>query len=245
MVVSRASLPPTYNPAPRSQSFKRQKYFFEKVILKNKFEDHKLFLKMPESPKKKPNVKKADHPPFAAMVQTAIATLKERKGSSRQAIEKYICTHYKVGPRYAVGLKAALKKGVETKSLLQVKGTGYNGSFKLAKKETEAKKAAPKKPASPKKPAAKKTAVKKPAAKKAASKPVTVKGVKSPKKSPAKKSTAKKAKPATKKTATPKKAPAPKKTSTTATPKKATPKKGKVVKKPAPKKTTAAKKTKK
>ena len=111
---------------------------------------------MPESPKKKPNVKKADHPPFAAMVQTAIATLKERKGSSRQAIEKYICTHYKVGPRYAVGLKAALKKGVETKSLLQVKGTGYNGSFKLAKKETEAKKAAPKKATSPKKPAAKK-----------------------------------------------------------------------------------------
>ena len=102
-----------------------------------------------------------------------------------------VCTHYKVGPRYAVGLKAALKKGVETKSLLQVKGTGYNGSFKLAKKETEKPKAKLVKKAPAKSPA------KKPAPKttsKKTAKPVTVKGVKSP----AKKTTAKKAKPAVK-----------------------------------------------
>ena len=47
----------------------------------------------PKSPaKKKPAAPKkpADHPPYLDMIKAAILALKERSGSSRQAIEKYI-----------------------------------------------------------------------------------------------------------------------------------------------------------
>ena len=176
---------------------------------------------MPETTKKPKAAKKpADHPTFAVMIAAAIAELKERKGSSRQAIEKYIAANYKVGPKYTGPMKQALKKGVEKGTLVQTKGVGASGSFKIAKPEPE-----------------KKPAVKKPAAKKAATKKVT-------KKTPAKKAAAKKTatkKPAAKKAAT-KKAPAKK----AASPKKKAPAKkaaGKVTKKAAPKKKPAAKKT--
>ena len=56
--------------------------------------------KAPVSPaKKKPAAPKkpAEHPPYLEMVKAAIAALKERNGSSRQAIEKYIKANYKVG----------------------------------------------------------------------------------------------------------------------------------------------------
>ena len=175
---------------------------------------------MPETTKKTATKKPADHPTFAVMIAAAIAELKERKGSSRQAIEKYVAANYKVGPKYTGPLKQALKKGVEKGTLVQTKGVGASGSFKIAKPEPE-----------------KKPAVKKPAAKKAATKKVT-------KKTPTKKAPAKKAatkKPAAKKAAT-KKAPAKK----AASPKKKAPAKkaaGKVTKKAAPKKKPTAKKT--
>ena len=175
---------------------------------------------MPETTKKTATKKPADHPTFAVMIAAAIAELKERKGSSRQAIEKYVAANYKVGPKYTGPLKQALKKGVEKGTLVQTKGVGASGSFKIAKPEPE-----------------KKPAVKKPAAKKAATKKVT-------KKTPTKKAPAKKAatkKPAAKKAAT-KKAPAKK----AASPKKKAPAKkaaGKVTKKAAPNKKPTAKKT--
>ena len=175
---------------------------------------------MPETTKKTATKKPADHPTFAVMIAAAIAELKERKGSSRQAIEKYVAANYKVGPKYTGPLKQALKKGVEKGTLVQTKGFGASGSFKIAKPEPE-----------------KKPAVKKPAAKKTATKKVT-------KKTPTKKAAAKKTatkKPATKKAA-PKKATAKK----AASPKKKAPAKkaaGKVTKKAAPKKKPAAKKT--
>ena len=175
---------------------------------------------MPETTKKTATKKPADHPTFAVMIAAAIAELKERKGSSRQAIEKYVAANYKVGPKYTGPLKQALKKGVEKGTLVQTKGVGASGSFKIAKPEPE-----------------KKPAVKKPAAKKAATKKVTKKTP--TKKAPAKKTTTKK--PAAKKAA-PKKAPAKK----AASPKKKAPAKkaaGKVTKKAAPKKKPAAKKT--
>ena len=175
---------------------------------------------MPETTKKTATKKPADHPTFAVMIAAAIAELKERKGSSRQAIEKYVAANYKVGPKYTGPLKQALKKGVEKGTLVQTKGVGASGSFKIAKPEPE-----------------KKPAVKKPAAKKAATKKVTKKTP--TKKAPAKKTATKK--PAAKKTAT-KKAPAKK----AASPKKKAPAKkaaGKVTKKAAPKKKPAAKKT--
>ena len=153
---------------------------------------------MSESPKKKAAAKKpADHPKYSEMIAAAIGALKERSGSSRQAIVKYIGANYKVGDSAGTHIKLALKRAVASGSLKQVKGTGASGSFKLAEKPK-----APKKPAA-KKPAAKKAAAKKPAAKKPAAKKATPK-----KKKPAKKPAS--AKKATKK-ATPKKKPAAKK----------------------------------
>ena len=165
-----------------------------------------------KSPRKKEPRKPADHPPYLDMIKAAIFSLKERNGSSRQAIEKYIKANYKVG-EVGSRLKMALKRAVASGKVLQTKGAGASGSFKLSKeekkpkKEPAAKKAAakPKKPAvkknavkkpkkSPKKAAAKKPAAKKPAAKKpAAKKPAAKKpAAKKPVKKPAKKPAAKK-----------------------------------------------------
>ena len=127
--------------------------------------------------------KPADHPKYIDMIKAAIAALKERSGSSRQAIVKYIKANYKVGDNADVHVKLALKRGVASGDLSQPKGTGASGSFKVVKKAEPKKKPAAKKPAA-KKPAAKKTpkkAAKKPAAKKPAAKKPAKKG-KTPKK---------------------------------------------------------------
>ena len=163
---------------------------------------------------KKPAAKKpakpAEHPAYFDMIKAAITALKERNGSSRQAISKYIAANYKVGDSLNSHLKLALKRGVASGKLLQPKGTGASGSFKVAPavKVAKPKKAAPKKKpvaakakkaASKKKPAAKKPAAKKAAAKK---KPAAKKAAaKSPKKPAAKKAAKKPAakKPAAKK----------------------------------------------
>ncbi|KAI8508187.1 histone H3-K27 trimethylation [Branchiostoma belcheri] len=144
----------------------------------------------------------AAHPPTTAMITAAVEALKDRTGSSVPAIKKYIAANYKFDvEKKAHFIKRALKALVEKGTLLQVKGTGASGSFKInvaAKKAAEkaAKKAA-KKPA--KKPAAKKatkpkaTKPKKPKAKKAATPKKTKKpAAKKTKKSPAKKPAAKK-----------------------------------------------------
>ena len=140
--------------------------------------------------------KAADHPTYAVMVLAAVAALKERKGSSKIAIEKYICANYKVGVKFNGPVKAAIKKLVEKKELSQVKGIGANGSFKIAKAEKPVKKtvkkAAPKK--SPVKKAPAKKVVKKPVAKKVVKKAPAKKTVKKVAKKTAKKATPKKAK---------------------------------------------------
>ena len=121
-------------------------------------------------PAKKAAPKKpAEHPKYIEMIKDAIAALKERNGSSRQAIVKYISANYKVGDSAGVHVKQALRKGVASGALQQPKGTGASGSFKVAKVEKVAKKPAAKKPAA-KKPAAKKAAAKKTAAKKSPAK---------------------------------------------------------------------------
>ncbi|KAF2355785.1 Linker histone H1/H5 domain H15 [Trinorchestia longiramus] len=170
--------------------------------------------------KKSPKVAKpVEHPKYSEMVAAAVATLKDRKGSSAQAIKKYIAANYKVDEK-SIGtyVRSALKRGLSSGQLTQVKGSGANGSFKLAepakpKKEKAAK--SPKK-TTPKKAAAKKPAkspakkVAKTSTKKAAKSPAKKTPTKSPKKaakkaakSPAKKPVAKKAKkPAAKKATT-------------------------------------------
>lgn len=164
--------------------------------------------------------KPADHPKYSQMIQEAVKSLKERGGSSRQAILKYVMANFKVGDEKQANthLKMALKAGVKNGALKQSKGTGASGSFRLGekkaekkpKKATKPKAAKPKKAKSPKKakkPAAKKPAAKKPAAKKAA-KP---KKAKTPKKAAAKPKKATKSPKKAKAAAKPKKAKTPKK----------------------------------
>ena len=138
----------------------------------------------PQSPKKAVKkgapAKPAAHPPFKNMIIAAVGTLKERNGSSRQKITKYILSNYKgLGDEAAAKrhIKMALKTGVSSGALLHTKGVGASGSFKVSK----VAKAAPKKKAATKK---------KPAVKKAAKKPTA----KRPKAKKAKKPAAKKAK---------------------------------------------------
>merc|ERR1712029_435616 len=113
--------------------------------------------------------KPAEHPTYAVMIAAAIAGLKDRTGSSRQAILKYICANYKVDAAKAtVHLRLALKSGVAKGSLKMAKESGKGaGSYKLAEK--------PKKEKKPKKPAAKKPAGVKKAKKPAAKKPKAAK----------------------------------------------------------------------
>ena len=133
----------------------------------------------------KPKVVRAKptHPPTVEMVQGAIKGLKERGGSSLIAIKKYIAANYKVDvEKLAPFIKRALKSGVTAGSLVQTKGKGASGSFKLSaaapkKAATTAKKVA-KSPAKAKKPAAAKKPTK---AKKAPAKsPAKAKKAKSP-----------------------------------------------------------------
>ncbi|KAI0219629.1 hypothetical protein LSAT2_028834, partial [Lamellibrachia satsuma] len=125
------------------------------------------------------------HPKYTEMIAAALESLKERCGSSRQAILKYISTTYNVGKDERVvnqHLKTALRAGSKNGSLKQSKGTGASGSFRLGEKGSR-KKAATSKPKAAG--GAKKTKTPKKTIKKAA---------KSPKKATTKKPVAKKLK---------------------------------------------------
>merc|ERR1712026_48161 len=139
----------------------------------------------------------AAHPPYASMIKAAIKALGDKKGSSRQAILKYICANYKVDAAKAAGrVRIALKKLVAAAA----SGKKGAGSFKLAEKPKAEKKPKAKKPKAKKAKApakAKKASPKKkaPAAKKAkapAKKPVKKAPAKKVAKKPAKKAAPKK-----------------------------------------------------
>merc|ERR1712183_761873 len=88
-----------------------------------------------------------------------MGALADKKGSSLAAIKKYVAANYKVDiVKISPFIRKALKKGVESKALVQVKG-----SYKLAKEA--------KKPAKPKAKKAKKPKAKKPKAAKKAKSP--------------------------------------------------------------------------
>lgn len=166
----------------------------------------------PKKPKTTPS-----HPPVASMVNNAIKNLKERGGSSSQAIKKYIAANNKVDvEKLAPFIKRYLKSAVTKGLLVQTKGKGASGSFKLKEKAAKATGAKPKKSA-------------------AAKKPKKATGEKKPKTPKKKKSVAKK--PAgEKKAKSPKKAAAPKPKAAKKATKPKTPKKPKVVKKTTAKK---------
>merc|ERR1712038_999218 len=110
------------------------------------------------STKVKKVAKPAAHPPYANMITAAIKGLKDKKGSSRQAILKYV-----VATKAAVRVKLALRKMVVAKKVVAAAAAGKKGagSFKLPAKEPKAKKPKAKKPKAKKPKAAKKPAAKK------------------------------------------------------------------------------------
>ncbi|KAL7078327.1 hypothetical protein ACQ4LE_002209 [Meloidogyne hapla] len=132
-----------------------------------------------KSPKtsKKPNAP-SDHPPYKLMIKKALSELKQKKGTSRLAILKFIMSNFNLGENTAKinsHLKMALKKGVQTGYLKQIKGIGAGGSFVLGDgkiDETSLKPAVPTKAKKAKSPA-KAAGVKKPSVKKAAPKKKT------------------------------------------------------------------------
>jgi len=168
--------------------------------------------------------KPASHPKYAEMIKEALENDKSRGGASRQSIQKYVKSNYKLADNADVQIKLALKRMVASNVVKHVKGVGSSGSFKLAKKDDHA----PKKAAKPKAAAKPKRAAKSPAkakpkkttkatkVKKASSpakkakKPAKKAEKKSPKKAPRKKPAATKAKAKPVKAKSPKKAAKPK-----------------------------------
>merc|ERR1719187_1450888 len=125
------------------------------------------------------------------MIVESLTKLKDRKGTSRQALLKYIMENYKVSKdveKVRVPLKLALKKGIAVGTLKMARETGKGSSSYRVGEKPKVKKPAAKKVKKPvakkssakpkkmatkpaaKKPAAKKPAAKKPVAKKAAAK---------------------------------------------------------------------------
>lgn len=138
--------------------------------------------------------KSADHPKYSDMIVAAIQAEKNRAGSSRQSIQKYIKSHYSVGENADSQVKLAIRRLVTAGALQQTKGVGASGSFRLAKGDEPKRAVAFRKEA--------KKAVKKAAAPRKAPKPK-----KAPPKAPRKKPRAAPAKKAKKQpAATPKKA---------------------------------------
>uniref|UniRef100_A0A8B9BCR6 Histone H5 n=1 Tax=Anser brachyrhynchus TaxID=132585 RepID=A0A8B9BCR6_9AVES len=77
--------------------------------------------------------KPASHPTYSEMIAAAIRADKSRGGSSRQSIQKYVKSHYKVGQHADLQIKLAIRRLLTTGVLKQTKGVGASGSFRLAK----------------------------------------------------------------------------------------------------------------
>jgi len=170
-------------------------------------------------PKSAPKAKAAagDHASYQDMITDAIVTLKERNGSSRAALKKYVKANNKIttGDAMFTSLfNRAIGTGVKKGVFAQPKGA--SGGVKLAKKEPKPaaakpkteKKVTEKKPVVKKATTTKKVAAKpKPAAKPAAKKATTTKKAAAPKKE-VKPKVVKKVAAKPKKAAAPKAAPA-------------------------------------
>lgn len=114
-------------------------------------------------PKTKKLSSKPSHPSTSTLVIGAIRALKERSGSSLQAIKKYIASNNKVDTdKLAPFIQKYLKNAVAFGKLVQTKDKGASGSFKFAAVANTPKPKKENKSSS----AVKKTAVKKSAAKK-------------------------------------------------------------------------------
>lgn len=80
----------------------------------------------------KPKKAKPSSPTLPAMILEAVGELNEKRGSSRQAILKYINTNYDVDASdVAKRISRFIMIHVEKGELKQSRGTGAAGSFKL------------------------------------------------------------------------------------------------------------------
>ncbi|KAL8642153.1 MAG: hypothetical protein Q9226_008539 [Calogaya cf. arnoldii] len=153
----------------------------------------------------------ASHPSYRDMIKEAILQLKERNGSSRAAIKKYVLANNKSLANssnvFDAQFNKAIRSGVEKGEFHMPKGS--SGTVKLAKKEPASKKESDgvKKPAAAQKTATKKDATVKDAApKKKVGAPKKATKDTATKKAPAAKKAGAKAKP-TANTASKRKAP--------------------------------------
>ncbi|CAH2276914.1 histone H1B-like [Pelobates cultripes] len=133
--------------------------------------------KQPKKTSSAKKVAKPSGPSVSELIVKAVSASKERSGVSLAALKKSLTAAGYDVEKNNSRLKLALKGLVTKETLVQVKGSGASGSFKLNKKQAESKDKA----AKPKKESAK---VKKPAPKKATKSPAKAKKVaaKSPKK---------------------------------------------------------------
>ncbi|KAM9334904.1 histone H1-like [Symphorus nematophorus] len=170
--------------------------------------------KAPKRKSTKPLVKRSG-PTVRELIVQVVGASKEKKGISYPGLKRALAAKSYDTEKNRSLIKRTVKNLVEKKVLLQNKGAGASGWFKLNKAAVEKPKKVAKKPAA-------KTAVKKTkSVKKAKSTKTTPKKAKKP--AAVKKSAGAKKKAAAKKS--PKKKPAPKKASKKTTPKKAAPKK--------------------
>ncbi|CAH3186317.1 unnamed protein product [Porites lobata] len=75
-----------------------------------------------KSTQKKASKQPAEHPKYAEMIIQALHALKDRNGSSRQAVDKYVKNHFKVGDKASHFIKMALKKAWRMVNLSTPKG---------------------------------------------------------------------------------------------------------------------------
>ena len=83
----------------------------------------------------------SSNPTYISMVLTALKSLDAKKGSSKQAILSYVTSNYKFDNEKKANLylNNALRNGVASGVLKQVKGRGAHGSFKLGDKPKKSK----------------------------------------------------------------------------------------------------------
>merc|ERR1712058_162191 len=84
---------------------------------------------------------------YLEMVTGAIKALKDRSGSSRQVITRYILETHKIDAAKVIHIRKAIAHGMEKGILKQARTSGKGaGSFRVAKEEKPKKATKPKKP---------------------------------------------------------------------------------------------------
>ncbi|XP_009861343.2 putative histone H1.6 [Ciona intestinalis] len=91
------------------------------------------------------------HPKYSDMIVSAVKTLRRPKGSSRQAITKYVQSNYDVGTGAAKHISRNLKSMVDKDELVLASGVGAAGRFRINKTAAAGKARTTKQRKSPKK----------------------------------------------------------------------------------------------